>query len=178
MPPKNRLVFKGRRGARAVALKILYAIDIRNIAPDEAISLFYESFGGETDTTSKHDSDLSLNSGSWDRAFMEFLVRGVCRHRKELDKIIESVSENWKVYRMSVVDRNIMRMAVFEMLYCSEIPPKVSINEAVELGKVFGDKDSSAFINGILDRVYQSREQINSSCGVIARNHAFSGSSE
>jgi N utilization substance protein B len=178
MPPKNRLVFKGRRGARAVALKILYAIDIRNVAPDEAIVLFYESFGGEIDTDAKHDSDLNLNPGSWDRAFMEFLVRGVCRHRKELDKIIESVSENWKIYRMSIVDRNIMRMAVFEMLYCSEIPPKVSINEAVELGKVFGDKDSSAFINGILDRVYQSTEQANSSCGAIARTPALGGSSE
>ncbi|MEJ5300392.1 MAG: transcription antitermination factor NusB [Thermodesulforhabdaceae bacterium] len=158
MPSKNRLVFKGRRGARAVALKILYAIDVINIAPDKAIALFYESFGGWQDSSHQHDSDLNIQPGSWDRAFMEFLVRGVFKHRKELDKIIEKFSENWKVYRMSIVDRNIMRMAVFEMLYCNEIPPKVSINEAIELGKVFGDKDSSAFINGILDRVYQSAE--------------------
>jgi N utilization substance protein B len=94
---------------------------------------------------------------------MEFIVRGVWTHLKELDTRIESVSENWKMYSMSVIDRNIMRIAVFEILYCSEIPPNVSINEAIELGKVFGDKDSAAFINGILDQIYQCKEMADSS---------------
>ncbi len=166
MPSKNRFILKGRRGARAVALKILYAMDIRNIPPDEAIALFYESFGkdGNLDLSADEEGELHyFQNGNWDRAFMEFLVRGVWTHLKELDTRIESVSENWKIYRMSVIDRNIMRIAVFEMLYCSEIPPKVSINEAIELGKVFGDKDSAAFINGILDQIYQCKEMANSS---------------
>lgn len=157
MPPKSQFIFKGRRGARAVALKILYAMDIRDIPPDEAISLFYENFGSGN-VLPDDDGDLHFQNGNWDRAFMEFLVRGVWSHLQELDSTIESVSENWKIYRMSLIDRNIMRIAVFEMLYCNEIPPKVSINEAIELGKVFGDKDSAAFINGILDRIYQCKE--------------------
>lgn len=161
MASKGRLIFKGRRGARAVALKILYSLDIRDIQVEEAISLFYENFD-ERVNHSLDEVDLDLNSTGWDRAFMEFLVRGVWSHRKKLDRIIERVSENWKIYRMSIIDRNIIRIAVFEMLFCHEIPPKVSINEAIELGKIFGDKDSAAFINGILDRVYQSKEPVGS----------------
>ncbi|MCX7822957.1 MAG: transcription antitermination factor NusB [Syntrophobacterales bacterium] len=155
-------MLKGRRGARAVALKILYSMDIRNISPDEAIPAFWENFIERAKIISDEESELSLDPTSWDRPFMEFLVRGVWSHSKKLDKIIETVSENWKIYRMSIIDRNIIRMAVFEMLYCSEIPPKVSINEAIELGKIFGDKDSAAFINGILDKIYQSKEPVGS----------------
>lgn len=155
-------ILKGRRGARIVALKILYSIDIRNIPPNEAIDLFYENFVERSGMTSDGDTEINLSQAGWDRAFMEFLVRGVWSNRKDLDKVIEDFSENWKVYRMSVIDRNIIRIAVFEMLYCPEIPPKVSINEAIELGKMFGDKDSAAFINGILDKVYRSREVVES----------------
>ncbi|HEX7488531.1 MAG TPA: transcription antitermination factor NusB, partial [Anaeromyxobacteraceae bacterium] len=83
----------------------------------------------------------------------EELVRGVARHRRELDAAIEAVSQNWRLDRMARVDRNVLRLATFELLHRDDVPVKVAINEAIELGKKFGSESSGAFINGILDRV-------------------------
>ena len=81
------------------------------------------------------------------------LVNGVRQALPEIDALIERFSKNWKVSRMSCVDRNVLRIAIYEMLYCDDIPPKVSINEAVDVGKKFGTEDSGAFINGIIDSI-------------------------
>jgi transcription antitermination factor NusB len=86
-------------------------------------------------------------------AFTEQLVNGVLNNRQQIDLQIEELSHNWKLNRMSFIDRNILRIAIFELLSCDEIPPKVSINEAIEIAKIYGDKNSAAFINGILDQV-------------------------
>jgi N utilization substance protein B len=85
--------------------------------------------------------------------FVERLVLGVRDHRQEIDRLIERYSKNWRLNRMTIVDRNILRMASYELLYCEEIPPKVTLNEAIDLGKRFGSEDSGSFINGILDRI-------------------------
>jgi N utilization substance protein B len=85
--------------------------------------------------------------------FVERIVLGVLKHCMEIDRLIEQCSENWRLDRMSVIDRNILRMAAFELLYCEEIPPKVTLNEAIDLGKRYGSGDSGSFINGILDRI-------------------------
>jgi len=85
--------------------------------------------------------------------FLRRLVLGVLDHREELDRLIEQYSENWRLNRINVIDRNILRMALFELLYCQDIPPKVTINEAIDLGKRYGSEDSGSFINGILDRI-------------------------
>ena len=87
------------------------------------------------------------------RAFAECLVRGVVQRRAELDGAIAGSAEHWRIERMAVVDRNVLRMAVYELLHCADIPPKVTINEAIEIGKKFSTANSGAFINGILDRV-------------------------
>ena len=92
--------------------------------------------------------------------FLE-LVKGVLDNREHIDRQIEHFSQNWKVQRMSCVDRNILRVAVFEILYRDDIPAKVSINEAVDIGKTFGTEESGAFINGILDTIYLSVEPPN-----------------
>ena len=81
------------------------------------------------------------------------LIKGVLDNKSRIDKLIEQFSSNWKISRMGCVDRNILRIAVFEMLRCQDIPAKVSINEAIEIGKKFGTEDSGAFINGILDSI-------------------------
>ena len=78
---------------------------------------------------------------------------GVLDHSQEIDRLIEGVSENWRLERMSIIDRNILRMASFELIYCEDIPPKVTLNEAIDLGKEYGSEDSGSFINGILDRI-------------------------
>ncbi len=85
--------------------------------------------------------------------FLRRLVLGVLDHREELDQLIEKYSENWRLDRIDLIDRNILRMALFELLYCKDIPPKVTINEAIDLGKRYGSEDSGSFINGILDRI-------------------------
>ncbi|MGP8153459.1 MAG: transcription antitermination factor NusB, partial [Smithella sp.] len=85
------------------------------------------------------------------KEFAAFLVQGTCEHKEELDKLIAGCSDNWSLGRMSRVDINILRLAVFEFLYCDDVPPKVTLNEAVDLGKIFGSENSGSFINGILD---------------------------
>jgi len=85
--------------------------------------------------------------------FSARIIRGVEEHRGDLDRIIEKYSSHWKIDRMAHVDRNILRIAIYELLYCNDIPPKVAINEAIDIGKKFGSEDSGAFINGVLDKV-------------------------
>jgi len=87
------------------------------------------------------------------------LVNGVILAKFEIDSIIERFSSNWKISRMSCVDRNMIRIAVYELLFCHDIPSKVSINEAIDIGKKFGTKESGAFINGILDGINMAIEE-------------------
>lgn len=126
-----------RRKSREFALQILFQLDITKEDPLKALNCSKEFF---------------LKNNIYDD-FTQKLVLGVCDHCKEIDKIIERFSENWRIDRMGVVDRNILRLAVFELLYCEDIPPKVTLNEAIDLGKKFGTEDSGSFINGILDRI-------------------------
>jgi len=88
------------------------------------------------------------------RAYSREVVLGVWEKKAELDRLIRGSSKNWRVERMSRVDRNILRLAIYEVVYRKDVPPKVSIDEAVELGKRYGTEESGAFINGILDHIY------------------------
>jgi N utilization substance protein B len=126
-----------RRKARERALQALFFADMCRYEAEEALQLFCTHF---------NPSEPILS-------FFTELTGGVVRHRGAIDKIIERFSKHWKLGRMSCVDRNILRLAVFEMLRCPDIPAKVSINEAIEIGKKFGTEDSGAFINGILDSI-------------------------
>ena len=124
--------------SREIALKILYAWDISNEPMNEVHDKFWEN----NDT-----SDESV------KEFSDFLVFGVETNREKLDGIIAKHATNWKLDRMATIDRNILRIASFELLFASEIPPKVAINEAIEMAKKYGDKDSGKFVNGILDDI-------------------------
>ena len=92
------------------------------------------------------------------RAFAELLVGGMLENREQIDDLIVRTSENWRLDRMNGVDRNVLRMAAFELLFLDDIPISVTINEAVEIGKKFGSEESGAFINGILDRIAREFE--------------------
>lgn len=126
-----------RRRAREIALQYLYQWDFHGPENEETAQVFWEG---------RHDSEEII-------AFARRVVDGVKQNREEIDGLIEGQSKHWKLYRMSRVDRNILRMAVFELALLSDIPPKVSIDEAIEIGKKFGTTDSSSFINGILDQI-------------------------
>lgn len=130
---------RSRHKAREKALQILYKVDIAECGPEENFTSLKE--------------DASLETGA--REYCETLVNGVLGKIKEIDRTIESSSEHWRLERMSVVDRNILRVAVYELRYMTETPYKVIIDEAVELAKRFGSVQSGAFINGVLDRVYK-----------------------
>ncbi len=134
-----------RRKAREHALQALFSIDVgrsRGGDPEELFERFCKNFVPPKQSA----------------AFFRDLVTGVLRESHRIDPIIERFSENWKIHRMSGVDRNILRIAVYEMLHLSDVPDKVTINEAVELGKKFGAEESGAFINGILDSIRIDRE--------------------
>ncbi len=126
-----------RRKSREFALKVLYQLNITKQDVITVLNQFQEHF---------------LSNGGADE-FLKRLVLGVLEHGPELDRLIEQYSENWHLDRINIIERNILRMAIFELLYCEEIPPKVSINEAIDLGKRYGSQDSGGFINGILDRI-------------------------
>ncbi len=135
-----------RRQSREIALQMLYQMEMTGLPPSEVFELYYQ-LASDTDSDPEREIPLSV------RPFAERLLAGVYAHRDQVDQMIVEASENWRLERMSIIDRNILRIAVFEMLYCLEIPPKVSINEAIDLGKTFGNPDSGAFINGILDHL-------------------------
>ncbi len=128
-----------RRRAREFALQVLYQIDVTQREVDEALNLFWDNFVSDEEA----------------RDFCERLVRGAVERRDEINRLIESQAEHWKMSRMTRIDRNILRLAVYELLYCEDIPPKVTMNEAVDIGKKFGTEESGAFINGILDGISQ-----------------------
>jgi len=130
-----------RTRARELALQLLYQIDLRKEEIDSLLSDFWE----------EAESGKELNPAVKD--FANSLVKGTCENLQSIDTVISAHTENWQLDRMAVVDRNIMRMATFELLYMEDIPPKVAINEAVELAKRYGDIDSGKFVNGILDKV-------------------------
>jgi N utilization substance protein B len=140
---KSRYDSIPRRSSRESALQVLYQIDITKNDTQKSLAQFQDYFPEEKKIGTTRSGD----------DFMERLVLGVLEHCKEIDRLIQSYSENWRLDRMSVIDRAILRMATFELLYCEEIPPKVTLDEAIELGKRFGSEDSGSFINGILDRI-------------------------
>jgi transcription antitermination factor NusB len=128
---------KKRTRARELALQFLYQLDLRGPEILDEAKRFFRA----------EEKDKAA------RDFAALLVRGVVEHRSELDQVIRGVAQNWEIGRMAVIDRNVLRMAAFELYHCPDVPPKVVINEAIELGKRFSTQNSGAFINGILDKI-------------------------
>ena len=126
-----------RTRARERALQALYQIDVAAEGIDEALAAFWKSFEPVEQEV---------------RELAETLVRGVAAHRREVDEAVEEASSNWRLDRMARVDRNVLRLAAYELLR-TDVPVKVVINEAIELGKKFGSESSGAFVNGVLDKV-------------------------
>ncbi|MBT3804757.1 MAG: transcription antitermination factor NusB [Desulfobacula sp.] len=128
-----------RRQARELALQALFFFDIEKSDPEQSLELFCE------------ENEEKLIEAV--KPFFLDLVKGVLENSSQIDALLNKYSKNWKISRMPVVDRNIMRVAIFEFLKCPDIPTSVTINEAVEIGKKYGTRDSGAFINGVLDRI-------------------------
>ena len=136
-----------RSQCREWALQFLYQAEFAGDRSREDLERFWGHFHPE---------------GPGVPAYLRELAAGVASHQEELDALIVRYSEHWRLERMTVVDRNLLRLAVFELLYQPKVPPKVVLNEAVELAKRFGSDDSSAFVNGILDRIREALEAVSS----------------
>ncbi len=135
-----------RRKAREYALQFLYGIDL--VALESEARKKQDLFRGL--------DDFWLGAGEDDpdvKAFAEGLIRGVVEHLEEIDSLIQKAVDKWKLLRMAAIDRNIIRVSAYEILFRKDIPDAVSINEALEIAKRFSTAESAAFINGILDRI-------------------------
>ncbi len=133
-----------RRKSREVALQMLYGADVADHGSDGDLL-------DDDDLLIENEEGVSESV----RKYAEVITRGAIEKAAEIDAMVESYSEHWKVGRMPLVDRNILRLAAYELLYCPETPYKVVIDEAIELAKRFGSDKSASFINGVLDRVHK-----------------------
>jgi N utilization substance protein B len=135
---------------------MLFQIDLTQVTPEQVFQEFW----------------ISQPAPAESKAFAEGLVRGVNTEQQRLDDLIATAAEHWRVGRMAVVDRNVLRMAVYELLHDAEVPPAVVIDEAIEIAKKFGSAESGSFINGILDAV---RRRTKPDRGAVPRADGSSG---
>ena len=129
-----------RTHSREIALQAIYQLEVRGNEVIDEIDTFCREQSKEAEI-----SDFAI-----------ILAKGCIREMNEIDQKITSISENWDLHRMPVVDRNILRLACYELFYMSEIPPKVSINEAIDLAKKYSTEKSGLFVNGVLDKIYST----------------------
>lgn len=128
-----------RSKARGVTLHLLYQIEISHRDAKDALHSYLENNPQRQEVID----------------FSSTLLEGVLRNKDKIDVLIKKYVKNWDIERMAIIDRNILRLGCFELLFLEETPPKVAINEAIELAKRFGDVDSPRFVNGILDKIYK-----------------------
>lgn len=132
-----------RTQARDFALKILYQADVTRRDIQATAEAFWK---GEEASEADHEV----------KEFTQRLALGISQRLPEIDDKISQYATNWQLKRMAIIDRNVLRIGTYELLFATDIPPKVSINEAVELAKKYGDLDSNKFVNGILDKIHKT----------------------
>ncbi len=132
-----------RTQGRECALQLLYQYELNPKPLNELFMTFWEQ---NADTTQEI------------RDFAEMLVRGTLRNLDAINEIVTRYAKNWEINRMAVIDRNILRFATFELVFCDDIPPNVTINEAVNIAKKFSQEDSGKFVNGVLDQISHSEK--------------------
>lgn len=128
-----------RRKSRELALRMLYQLETNSANQELALENYCNIFPYQQDVID----------------YAEYLMLGVKRYKETVDKYIQDACENWKINRIAFVDKNILRIGIYEMLFSEDVPPKVAIDEAIELAKKYGNEDSGNFVNGVLDRVFK-----------------------
>jgi N utilization substance protein B len=126
-----------RRQAREYALQVLYQVDLSGVTPRQALALFWQNFEPKVDS----------------QEFTNELVEGTWRERERIDKMIANVAENWRLGRLPRVDLNLLRLGAYEILSYPQLSPGVTINEAIEIARLYCGDEAPTFINGVLDRV-------------------------
>lgn len=132
-----------RKAARARALQALFQVDLARVDPEAALAWTLKEFPLEEEN---------------DKVFTRRLVQGALQHQEEIDAVIQRHSGEWELKRLGAVDRNVIRIGIFELLFCPDIPPAVAIDQAVELAKIYASGESGSFVNGVLDAVRRARD--------------------
>jgi N utilization substance protein B len=135
----------GRRQAREWAMQFLFQTEFNPDDLDQALTDFW--------------ADDEKKPADRDRKYVDEVVRGVLEKRRDIDRTISKYTDNWDVDRLGVLDRTVLRVATYEMLFRGDIPPVVSINEAVEIAKAYSGKESGRFVNGVLDRIQKELDR-------------------
>ena len=147
-----------RRRSREIALQILHQIDVSGAPESDAdvdmmVARFFEHLALKGGPAREDDEEEATDVGAKiDRPLVQELVRGVTQHWAELDETLTKLSQNWRLERMAIVERNVIRIALYELKYAESVPVNVVLNEAVELAKRYGTAEGAAFTNGLLDR--------------------------
>jgi len=134
---------KSRREAREIVLKTLYRVEATGNTAEEAYN------------------DVCMNWGRspFDEVYAQRLLKGITTNAEGIDATLKDIVENWDIERIAIIDRNILRIAICEVVYFDDIPPKVSMDEAIEIAKIYSTSDSGKFVNGILDKVVKREKQ-------------------
>ena len=140
-------------------MQVLFQFDVRGAGyPGEVGRTILQLCADEASAAQAGDEPKTVGTepSQAEREVIDFaarLVDGTLQHRDAIDRRLQGVTRNWDLRRMATVDRNVLRMAVYELMFCNDVPPKVSINEAIDLGKKYSTANSGGFVNGILDRI-------------------------
>ena len=148
-----------RRRSREIALQILHQIDVAGVPENDAdvdllVARYFDHLATKGGPAREEEDDDGAGElgAKIDRPLVQELVRGVTQHWAELDETLTNLSQNWRLERMAIVERNVIRIALYELKYCENVPVNVVLNEAVELAKRYGTAEGAAFTNGLLDR--------------------------
>ncbi len=153
-----------RRRGREAALQMLYQMEASAASADEVIRLFWSSFPPTADAAAAavalDGSEETIDPAEREGAdFANAIVRGYASEKERIDELIRTVSQHWRLERMTRVDRNVLRLGAWELVACEDIPRRVTLNESIELAKRFGTETSASFVNGVLDRIASDLEK-------------------
>ncbi|MGG4553023.1 transcription antitermination factor NusB [Paenibacillus humicus] len=143
-----------RRLAREIAIQSLYQMEMNEVGAEEAVSMLIAEAAGE------NESMVELSDVDQTKAFVLELVTGTWERKAAIDEMLADYLKNWQVSRLSKVDRQVLRLAVYEMVFRDDVPGKVAVNEAIELAKHFGVEESGKFVNGVLGKMIHDLEKL------------------
>lgn len=143
-----------RRVAREIALQSLYQIEMNEVSVNDAITTAIHE--AEND----NEAGLDMREDGQNSSYIHDLVEGTITNKNKIDDILEIYLKGWQMDRLSRIDREVMRLAVYEMLFRSDVPPKVVVNEAIELAKHFGSEESGKFVNGVLGKMIKEIDRL------------------
>ncbi|MGZ7443895.1 transcription antitermination factor NusB [Paenibacillus sp. TH7-28] len=145
-----------RRLAREIAIQSLYHMEMNEVEAEEAVSMLLSEAAGE------NEGEVKLSDAEGDKAFVLELVNGTWSRKDAIDGLLSDYLKGWQISRLSKVDRQVLRLAAYEMIFRDDVPGKVAVNEAIELAKHFGTEESGKFVNGVLGKMIQDVEQLKS----------------